>query len=71
MNRKKSIGAQLEAADGVLEVNYVSADDAWSQFQEEYFGDNAELRKGSRADNPLRIPITMKYICQMCPSSLT
>ena len=44
--QKEEIGAQLEAADGVLEVNYVSADDAWSQFQEEYFGDNAELAEG-------------------------
>ena len=28
--QKEEIGAQLEAADGVVEVNYVSADDAWS-----------------------------------------
>ena len=51
--QKEEIGAQLEAADGVLEVNYVSADDAWSQFQEEYFGDNAELAEGFQTDNPL------------------
>ena len=51
--QKDEIGAQLEAADGVLEVNYVSADDAWSQFQEEYFGDNAELAEGFQTDNPL------------------
>mgnify|MGYP002226312826 CR=1 FL=1 len=29
------------------------------------------LRKGSRQIIRLRIPITMKYICQMCPSSLS
>lgn len=51
--QKEEIGAQLEAADGVLEVNYVSADDAWSQFQEEYFGDSAELAEGFQTDNPL------------------
>ena len=51
--QKEEIGAQLEAADGVLEVNYVSADDAWSPFQEEYFGDNAELAEGFQTDNPL------------------
>lgn len=51
--QKEEIGAQLEAADGVLEVNYVSADDAWGQFQEEYFGDNAELAEGFQTDNPL------------------
>lgn len=51
--QKEEIGAQLEAADGVLEVNYVSADDAWSQFQDEYFGDNADLAEGFQTDNPL------------------
>ncbi len=51
--QKDEIGKELEAADGVLEVNYVSADDAWDQFQDEYFGDNADLAEGFQADNPL------------------
>ena len=51
--QKEEIGKELEAADGVLEVNYVSADDAWSQFQDEYFGDNADLAEGFQTDNPL------------------
>ena len=45
--QKEEIGEELKNADGVLEVNYVSAEDAWDQFQEEYFGDNAELAENS------------------------
>ena len=51
--QKEEIGEELKNADGVLEVNYVSAEDAWDQFQEEYFGDNAELAEGFQTDNPL------------------
>ncbi|MGN1266813.1 MAG: permease-like cell division protein FtsX, partial [Dorea sp.] len=35
--QKDVIGEQLKTADGVLEVNYVSAEEAWQSFQEEYF----------------------------------
>lgn len=52
-SQKKSIGEELEAADGVLEVNYVSADDAWDNFKDEYFGESADLADGFKSDNPL------------------
>lgn len=52
-SQKKDIGEQLEAADGVLEVNYVSADDAWDNFKDEYFGESADLADGFKSDNPL------------------
>lgn len=52
-SQKESIGEQLEAADGVLEVNYVSADDAWDNFKDEYFGESADLADGFKSDNPL------------------
>ena len=51
--KKKEIGEQLESRDDVSEVKYVSADDAWAEFQKEYFGDNPELAEGFKDDNPL------------------
>lgn len=51
--QKKEIGEQLESRDDVSEVKYVSSDDAWAEFQKEYFGDNPELAEGFKDDNPL------------------
>ena len=51
--QKKEIGEQLESRDDVSEVKYVSADDAWAEFQKEYFGDNPELAEGFKDDTPL------------------
>lgn len=51
--QKKEIGEQLESRDDVSEVKYVSADDAWAEFQKEYFGDTPELAEGFKDDNPL------------------
>lgn len=51
--QKKEIGEQLESRDDVSEVKYVSADNAWAEFQKEYFGDNPELAEGFKDDNPL------------------
>lgn len=51
--QKREIGEQLESRDDVSEVKYVSADDAWAEFQKEYFGDNPELAEGFKDDNPL------------------
>ena len=51
--QKDAIGEQLESRDDVSKVKYVSADDAWAEFQKEYFGDNPELAEGFKDDNPL------------------
>lgn len=51
--QKKEIGEQLESRDDVSEVKYVSSDDAWAEFQKEYFRDNPELAEGFKDDNPL------------------
>lgn len=51
--QKEEIGEQLENHEGVAEVKYVSADEAWEEFQKEYFGDNPELAEGFKDDNPL------------------
>ena len=51
--QKREIGEQLENHEGVSEVRYVSADEAWEEFQKQYFGDNPELAEGFKDDNPL------------------
>ncbi|HJA66799.1 cell division protein FtsX [Lachnoclostridium sp. An169] len=51
--QKKEIGDQLRKREGVADVVYVSADEAWEEFQEQYFGDNPELAEGFADDNPL------------------
>ncbi len=51
--RKEEIGEALEKEPGVLEVNYISADEAWENFQDEYFGDSKEAAEGFKNDNPL------------------
>lgn len=51
--QKEEIGESLKKAEGVLEVNYVSADEAWDSFQDDYFGESAELAEGFKSDNPL------------------
>ncbi len=49
----EDIGDELRARDDVLEVKYVSADDAWESFKTEYFADNPDLAEGFKEDNPL------------------
>lgn len=49
-----NIGEELKAYDGVREVDYVSADDAWESFQDDYFGEAKELAEGFKDDNPLQ-----------------
>lgn len=52
-DQKKKIGEELEARDDVTDVKYVSAEEAWAEFQKQYLGDNAELAEGFKDDNPL------------------
>lgn len=49
----KKIGDELKSQDGVLKVNFVSAEEAWDSFKDEYFGDAKELADGFKDDNPL------------------
>lgn len=51
--QKREIGEELESHQGVSDVVYVSADEAWEEFQKQYFGDNPELAEGFKDDNPL------------------
>lgn len=50
----RKIGEELKDCDGVLKVEYVSAEDAWDSFKDEYFGDAKELADGFKDDNPLQ-----------------
>ncbi len=51
--QKTAIGERLKETDGVLEVNYISAEDAWENFQDDYFGDSKDAAEGFKNDNPL------------------
>ena len=51
--RVEEIGKELKKFEGVLEVKYVSADEAWEEFQKSYLDDNPELAAGFEEDNPL------------------
>ena len=50
---KDRIGEQLRDAEGVLEVNYVSAEKAWETFKDDYFKESVDLADGFKSDNPL------------------
>ena len=65
--QKEEIGKELEAADGVLEVNYVSADGASSRMN--ILAIMQIWQKDFRRIIRWQIPITMRYICRTYPSS--
>lgn len=48
-----NIGEELKEHDGVKDVKYVSADEAWDSFKEDYFAESSELAEGFKNDNPL------------------
>ena len=49
----KDIGNQIGKRIEVSKMIYTSADEAWANFQKEYFGDNPDLAQGFKDDNPL------------------
>lgn len=52
-SKVESIGDALRDRDDVLKVTYVSADEAWDTFKDEYFGESKDLAEGFKDDNPL------------------
>lgn len=51
-----AIGEQIKQYNGVTDVKYISAEDAWEEFSVQYFGDAEEADKwaeGFKNDNPL------------------
>lgn len=52
-NKIKEIGNKIKARDEVKEVTFTSAEDAWAEAKQEYFGDMQDLAEGFEEDNPL------------------
>ena len=49
------IGARISSRDDVKDLNYVSADEAWESFSQQYFEGNMDAAEGfkNNKDNPL------------------
>lgn len=52
-SKVEAIGDALRDRDDVQKVTYVSADEAWDTFKDEYFGESKDLAEGFKDDNPL------------------
>ena len=52
-NEIKEIGNKIKARDDVKEATFTSAEDAWAEAKQEYFGDLQDLAEGFEEDNPL------------------
>jgi cell division transport system permease protein len=52
-DRIKEIGGLIEKRAEVSSVKFTSAEEAWEEFQKEYFAENADLAEGFKDDNPL------------------
>ncbi len=49
----EAIGDQILAREEVSHINFVSAEEAWEEYQKIYFKDNPQLAEGFADDNPL------------------
>ena len=49
----ESIGNEIKKMNGVLSVEFTSAEEAWESFKVSYFADAPELAEGFKDDNPL------------------
>ena len=52
-NKITEIGNKIKAREEVKEIKYISAEEAWEEAKQEYFGDMQDLAEGFEADNPL------------------
>ena len=51
--RIDEIGEEISKRPEVSSYDFISAEQAWEDYKEEYFGDNPDLAKGFEDDNPL------------------
>lgn len=51
--RMNEIGELINARDEVVQVNYISAQEAWEGFRDEYFEGSEAAARGFQDDNPL------------------
>jgi cell division transport system permease protein len=49
----KDIGNKISKRVEVSQIKYTSAEEAWSEFSEQYFKDDPDLAEGFKEDNPL------------------
>lgn len=49
----EDVGKRIEARPEVLEIKYVSAEQAWEEFRDQYFGESKDAAEGFQDDNPL------------------
>lgn len=49
----ENIGDLIEKRVEVSKIKFVSAEEAWEQFQKDYFGELSDLAEGFKQDNPL------------------
>lgn len=52
-NQIQNIGQDIQKRTEVSSVHFTSAQEAWENFQKEYFGQYADLAEGFKDDNPL------------------
>ena len=53
--RIESIGNSITEYEGVVTVHFTSAEEAWAEYKDKYFGDEySELAEGYENDNPLK-----------------
>lgn len=48
-----AIGDKIEEREEVLEIKFISAEEAWDSFKDQYFESAPELAEGFKDDNPL------------------
>lgn len=49
----KELGKKIKKRSEVLQITFVSAEEAWEEYQQVYFKDHPELAEGFKDDNPL------------------
>ena len=51
--QKNNLKEKIEAMDGVVSVTYISSNEMWNRFKEQYFDEDDDLSEGFKNDNPL------------------
>lgn len=63
--RIDAIGQELNSIPGIYSVRFVSADEAWSDFQKNFFSDMEEDFAASFTENPLKDSFNYDVIVEL------
>lgn len=63
----QAIGDAIQSRPEVARMDYQSADQAWEEYKQKYFGDE-DAADGFKDDNPLAIHPIIRYILMILPS---